>query len=266
MTHKLYSVTTLLGQGIPKPALQRWAAREVATYAVNERPAWEALAERDPDAAIDLLKNAPYRRTDKAATRGTDVHKVLEALALGIEPKTDDVTEPYAKQIRNFYSDHKPEVELAEATVYNLEYGYAGTLDAIVRFPRIADGLRVILDMKTTDKGPDARSRPPYPEVALQTCAYARSEFVGLSKGRMEYSNSRRYYLFDQEKDAHELMPRVEQAFVLVVSPEDYRLIPVRIDDEVWRSFLNAREVARWMLSTSRNVFGAPVEPERLAA
>lgn len=252
---KLWSVTTLLGEGIPKPQLTRWAAREVATYAVEQRDSWLKLAESDPLAAIELLKEAPYRSTGRAADRGTSVHSILEAIALGNEPKVEPGLEGYAAQIRRFYAEHEPVVELAEATVYNLEFGYAGTLDSIMRL----DGVRSLVDMKTTDKGPSARSRPPYPEVALQAVAYARSELVGLSKGRQHYSGKRRYYLYDPAVDVAEPMPQVEQAFALVVSPEDYRLVPVRIDDEVWRSFLNAREVARWQLRTSKDVFSEPV-------
>lgn len=257
---RYWSVTTLIGAGVPKEALVGWAAKMVAEYAVNERDGWLALAERDPEEAINLLKGIHRRKTGKAAERGTNLHKVAEAYALGVEPP--DVKLPHVGQFLRFLEDHKPEYLLSEAPVYHTRYHYAGTLDAIVKI----GGKTVLLDIKTTDKRADDRGyKPPYPEVALQTCAYSRAEYVGLDPAQMRTHSGRRYYVWNPE-GRHEPMPEVDGAVALAIGPDWYDLVPVRIDDEVWRSFMAVREVARWKLDVSKRVFGPSVAPEQEAA
>jgi hypothetical protein len=62
-------------------------------------------------------------------------------------------------------------------------------------------------------------------------------------------------------------MPEISGGLALVISPDDYQLVPVRIDDEVWRAFLAVREVARFQLDTANRVLGPPIAPpERKSA
>lgn len=258
---KLYSVTTLLSHGIPKPALVGWAARTVAEYAVDQREAWVKIAEDDRGAAVKLLSDARWRRNEKAATRGTDVHALIEEIALGGEPEVPAVISGYIEQFRRFLADHEPTYLLAEAPVYNLTYEYAGTLDAVVEIR----GRKFVLDVKTTDKKPSARNRPPYKEVALQLVAYARAEFVGLSPPDRHTGSTSRYYVYDPSTPS-EPMPQVDGAFALAISPYDYRLVPARIDDSSWEKFLAVRETAMWMLDPSMELLGRPVRQPRKEA
>jgi hypothetical protein len=103
-------------------------------------------------------------------------------------------------------------------------------------------------------------SRPPYPEIALQLVAYSRAEMLGVNAAQMYEKNRRRYYTWDPALH-YEPMPELGGALALVVSPADYRLIPVRTDDEVWRSFAHVRETARWQLDISQRVLGPEVQP-----
>lgn len=256
--NRYWSVTTLIGAGVPKEALVGWAARTVAEYAVNEREGWLPLAERDPEEAINLLKGIHRRRKGKAADRGNEIHKVAEAYALGIEPPKSDL--PHVEQFRRFLADHSPEYVMSEAPVYNPEYRYAGTLDAIA----MIGGKRCILDIKTTDKLWAAPGmKPPYPEVALQAVAYARAKWVGLDPAEMRtHRGGKRYYLWNPA-GRNDPMPEIEGAYALALGPDWYNLVPLRIDDEVWRAFLAVREVARWKLDVSRRVLGPPVEPAK---
>jgi hypothetical protein len=249
---RLWSVTTLISLGVPKEALIGWAARVTAERAWERATILDAYRQDgDRDAAIKWLTDARWEKTGTAALRGTKVHGIVEAYALGQTPDVPFELEPWHQQIRLFLDQHQPVFEAAEAPVYNLEFGYAGTLDMILR---IGDR-RVIVDAKTTDKLPDARSRPPYPEVALQLCAYSRAQQVGVSPAVMRTHGGRRYYEYDPAL-RYELMPPVDGALALVISPVDYQLVPVRIDEEVWRAFLACREVARWQIDTGRRVFG----------
>ena len=256
-TARLYSVTTLIAEGTPKPALVGWAARVTAERSWDKIKTLLAMHEDgDRDAAVKWLTDARWEKSGTAALRGTNVHSIIEAYALGQTPDVPDELEPWHQQIRRFLDDHQPEFEAAESPVYNLELGYAGTMDMILR----VDGVPCIVDAKTTDKGPDARSRPPYGEVALQLAAYARCSRVGVSPAVMRTHSGRRYYEYDPALE-YAPMPVIEGAFALIISPVDYLFVPTRIDDEVWRSFLAVREVARWNLDISKRVFGPTVTP-----
>lgn len=260
-THQenLWSVTTLLKLGLgTSPALVGWAVRTTAEYALDNRDALTPLYTADRDAAIKVVTDARFQKSGKAAARGTDVHRAAEALALGAVSTIDELDlephiVPYVEQYLGFLERHEPKFLLAEAPVYNVSQRYAGTTDGIMEL----SGRTVIFDLKTTDKNLDAKTRPPYPEVALQLAAYSRAELVGLLAEKREV-NYARYYVFD-ERAHHEPMPPVDGAVCIVVSPFDCRVIPVRIDDDIYRAFLHVRECARWTVDTSRHVIGPEI-------
>ncbi len=265
---RLWSVTSLLSAGLPKPALVGWAANTTAEYAVDKRAVWEPMAADDPIAAINHLAGIRFQKSGDAAARGTDVHKAAEKLNLGLPSDHEEAIQPYVDQYLRFLAEHVPTFHMAEAPVYSQTYHYAGTLDAIVEL----DGRVCVMDVKTTDRGPEAKNRrgkpaarPPYSDVALQLCAYARAEYVGLAPAQQQYSGSRRYYVLPEDAPL-EQMPEVSGALALVISPEDYRLIPVRIDDEVWKAFLAVREVARFQLDMANRVLGPAISPQGVTA
>lgn len=253
---RLWSVTSLikLGLGTSDP-LVNWAVRTTAEYAVDQQEGWAPLARADRDAAIKVLTDARWNSSKKAAARGTDVHKAAEAMALGNEPPPiDDIIFPYVEQYRRWLDRFQPEFLMAEAPVYNPTFGYAGTSDGICAI----DGAQVVFDLKTTPHAPDSgRSRPPFPEVALQMCAYARAEYVGLMS-EQRYTGGKRYYVFNPAGH-HVPLPPVDGALCIVVSPFDCVAVPVRIDEEVWTAFQYVMQCARWQVDISRNVFGPPI-------
>lgn len=255
---RLWSVTTLIGAGSPKEALVGWAARVTAERAYDKLQTLTAMrGDDDRAAAIKWLTDARWETTKSAALRGTNVHSIIEAYALGQTPDVPAEIEPWHQQVLRFLDDHQPTFEAAETSVFNLTLGYAGTMDMILN----VGGRRCIVDAKTTDKGPDARSRPPYDEVALQLAAYSRAEqvVIGQSPDTVQRKvGSRRYYIYDDQYE-YQPMPELDGAFALIISPVDYLFVPVRIDDEVWRAFLAVREVARWKLDTAKRVFGPTV-------
>jgi hypothetical protein len=253
---RLWSVTTLikLGLGTSDP-LVNWVAKTTAEAAIDQRRVIdEMLRADDRQGAIEHLTKARYRKSGKAAVRGSDLHAVADQLALGAEPEVPKHVAPYAARYRDWLERFQPRFLMSEAPVYNVSQHYAGTLDGIIELA----GRSLLFDLKTTEHPPDgARTRPPYPEVALQLVAYSRAELVGvLSEQR--YSGGRRYYLFDPELE-HEPLPRLDGALTIVVSPFDCLAVPVRVDDTVWRAFLHVRECARWQVETSRGLFGPPL-------
>lgn len=251
-----WSVTTLLGGGLPKRALMYWAAGMVAEFAVANRTAVEAMLrsvrlKRSPEkaligtvadpsaveAAIDYLKGAPWRYRTHKAKVGSAVHAEVEAAILGKpRPTPQDELVPYIEQFRRFEADFQPEWVVAERTVWNRAESYAGTLDWIARI----GGRTIIGDTKT---GADI-----YPEVALQLCAYWRAEFA----------------LMPDWSEAP--LPTIDGAVVLHLREDGYRVVPAHIDDRTWDAFRYVREVFRWEEELSKAALGADIPgPEGLA-
>lgn len=258
-TQRMWSVTELLKMAMPSPHLIGWAGRITAEWAVQKRAAWLAMAEADEAGAIQYVKDARFRETKRAADRGNALHRHAQALALGAPPPAPQPgSEAHVVQFERFLQEHRPVYLASEAPVYNLTYSYAGTLDAVVEI----GGQVCVLDYKTTDHGPDHEGkRPPYDEVALQLCAYQRAELLGLrGAAEMAEIKKRRYYNYREDMTT-EPMPETTGALALMVSPRDYELRPVRVDDSVWQTFLHAREIARWVLDISRTAIGPPLSP-----
>lgn len=83
---------------------------------------------------------------DRAAERGTAVHKATEILDKygTVEISTD--IEPYIKAYISFRKEHECKWELIEAPRYDPDRRYAGTLDRL----GTVDGELAIVDIKTT--------------------------------------------------------------------------------------------------------------------
>lgn len=249
-TERYWSVTTIIGGGIPKPALIGWAAKITAVEAIGSLNIVKEMIDRDrlPDgslpplgedgkpttdgcmAAYDYLTKARFRTSGKAADLGTEVHEAIEAWVLDKPlPEWRPEVEPYMEAVTDWLADFSPHVEMSEASVYNRTRRYAGTLDMIATI----NGERFLIDFKT--------GSGIYPEAALQMAAYAHAEFIGLPDG------------------SEAAMPKVDRAAVVHVRPTHYEFIPVRIDDEVFNAFLYAREVFRWMEDISKTCVMDPM-------
>lgn len=225
---RLMSVTTILSNGIPKPALMHWAAFEAAQCAVDNIPALvRARGEEARREARQWIQHAAERKRDSAANLGTVIHGFLEAQVLGQPtPEFTDEQRPFVEAFGRFLDDWQPEYEATELTVANTEVGYAGTLDFIAHLPAIGSGL-LMGDYKT--------GKSVYPEVGLQLAAYRRAT-VGWTR-----------------PDGVEVKPPATVgAVVLHVRPEGmpggeprgYALHPVKTDDDVFARFLEAKGIA----------------------
>jgi hypothetical protein len=256
-------VTELLKMalGTSRPLVE-WNVSTVAEAAYDKHRTLAAFVEDgDREGAIKWLKDARWSKTKEAMARGTEIHRAAEQYALGVIPEIDPQVEPYVEQFRHLLEDFQPEFVMAEAPVYNVTSGYAGTLDAIAKI----DGQTVVCDIKTTPHGPHAvsesgkpKSRPPYPEVALQLALYRHAELVGLLADRREI-NYRRYYQLDLQTMETHAMPETDGAVCIVVSPEDYLVVPVDTSERIWKAARHVLEVARFQSETSKAVFGPPI-------
>jgi hypothetical protein len=73
-------VTTIVGDGMPKPALLNWAGEATAEYAVDN---WDTLAPLPYSERLKKIKGGRYEKRDAAANKGTAVHAMAERLIAG---------------------------------------------------------------------------------------------------------------------------------------------------------------------------------------
>jgi hypothetical protein len=230
------SVTTIISV-YDKPALVGWAAREAAEYADKN---WALLDGLTSQERVTLIKGAHNRRSNDASGLGTAVHEAVDAYCRGL--KIEEVrrveglgdwpkdVKPFMTQFDNFLNRHKPEFQMTEVTVWNREFGYAGTFDWLA----ILDGRMTLGDTKT--------GKGVYPEVGLQLTALAHGEFILMPDGT-------------------ELpMPDIEDLAVLHLRPRSWSLVPVAEDAEdrenTWEAFKAAATMKRWSEDTKPNVLG----------
>jgi len=165
---KVDGVTTLLKDGIPKPALVGWAAKSVAEFVVDNRAAvadmWDQLGR---DAMVGELKGTPYAQRDAAAARGTEIHKYAEKLAAGQEVEVPAEIAPYVEAAARWFDEWQPKTLLVERPVASRKWWYAGTFDNVCETP---DGVRWMVDWKSGRSG-------IWGEAALQAAAYTHAEF-----------------------------------------------------------------------------------------
>lgn len=261
---RFWSVTTIIGV-LDKPALIHWSAAETAKAAVYEFGQWRGMAQENKERAVDWLKRARFRagEGERSATElGTAVHKAHEQwVTSGIRPEVDDEVAPYMLQLERWLDLFTPSYEAAELTVYNPEFGYAGTADGFLTI----DGVRFIFDIKTSKKSVDAKGKPtsPYPEVALQLAAYRHATHAAIWRARRFENFRRRYYLLSEEEKAAAVdVPEVDTGLCIHITPEHCVAYPIRCGPDVFDSFLYCQEVARWTFEASKTAIGQPLEPD----
>lgn len=219
---RFVSVTTVLSV-INKPALVNWAAKMCAQFAVENVESWKNL---DPDAAVDLLKGAHRRNTNRAARLGTAVHEAAEAWSKGERmPVWAPSIAPRMRQFQNWLEEFQPEVEHSEVTVYHRAISYAGTADLIVWI----GGDRVLVDIKT--------GKSVYGETELQLSAYANAQFIGMDNG------------------TEVPMPEIDQAAALRLGERSFEFLPARLTPELFKAFCAAVDLWRWNDGTAPQAF-----------
>lgn len=237
---RFVSVTTVLGL-IAKESLPYWAAMKTQEYAFAQLPLLVQSMRRRPceqkgddrcglcrDCVALEVRRAPDRLRDEAADRGKRIHAIAERHTLTgeIDPHGADVA-PYVRQYMAWRKQFQPTFDAAEMTVINREYGYAGTLDAILRLgwcpPKYKDliGTPQVTDLKT--------GKGVYAEYAMQLAAYRHSPTVLLPNG-------------------DELpLPEVSGTGLLLhVRDDNYWVRPVKIGRPTFDAFLRVLDFYRW--------------------
>jgi hypothetical protein len=209
------SVTTILGRVLHKPAITPWALRTAGEYVRDTLEVLAQIGRHNPDAVVQMVKQAPWELRDRAADKGTLVHALAEAFTLGQEPKVPDELRGHLDMWHDWVERKHVRFLMAEATVYSRNGGWAGTLDAIAETD---DGVALI-DYKT---GKDV-----YPDTALQLTALRYAEFVGLPDG------------------TDPAVPDVDLACVVRLAADDWDMVPMALDRNAWESLVG---LYRWTL------------------
>ncbi len=119
------------------PMLARWLKNELTKAFINNP---RMPAESDDDYAARILKLSDRKR-DKAADRGTRIHKAIEN-----NGTTDPEIHPFYDKYRIWEMEHIDETYHSEFMIADPRIGVAGTVDRVVNHGRY--GL-CIMDFKT---------------------------------------------------------------------------------------------------------------------
>jgi hypothetical protein len=222
-------VTTIVGDGMPKPALLNWAGEATAEYAVDN---WDVLGPLPLTERLKKIKGGRYEKRDAAANKGSAVHAMAERLITGEKVTVPDELAGYVESCVRFLDDFDVRQEHVEVVVYSETHRYVGTTDLIARvllpdmpeyehIPRDADGYSLgLFDWKTSKSG-------IFGDVALQLVAYRHAEHLIADDGEVVE------------------MPWVDFTAGIHLRADGYSFVPLETGDDVYRDFLYVKEVAR---------------------
>lgn len=239
-----WSVTTIIGQGLPKAGLIFWSAIETAKDAVagiEDGTLTELHRTEGADAVLRRLKGARDRSRDKSADIGRMTHRVAEAWAKRTPtPTLPASVEPFAASLRAWLETVRPRIVATEAQVYHRSEDplerYAGTLDLLAWLPTGPDGEPELwmIDVKTGER--------VYPESAIQLAAYGAADFIGEPHTGRELE-----------------LPKPDRYGILHVRPRSTRLKPVDIAGAL-EAFRHARGSYQWVIETSKGRIGKAIK------
>lgn len=235
-------VTSLVGDGMPKPALLNWAGDATAEYAVDN---WDDLAGLSISERLKKIKGGRYEKRDAAGNKGTQIHKLAERLIAGEKVTIPDELTGYVQSCVAFLDEFDVRAVHVEAVVYSETHRHVGTTDLIAdvllpdmpeydHIPRGEDGYsRGLFDWKTSRSG-------IFGDVALQLAPYRHSEFLITADGEV----------ID--------MPAVDFTAGVHVRADGYSCVPLLTDEDVYRDFLYVMQVAR-IQAGLRDLVGEPI-------
>jgi hypothetical protein len=224
-------VTSILGDGLPKPALITWAANATAEYATDN---WEQLSAKTPSVRLKELQGARYAVKDAAANKGTAVHAIAEKLVAGEEVDVPDELVGHAESYARFLDDFSVQPVHVEFSVASYKWGYAGTADLIADVNYLGVKRRLLMDVKTNRSG-------IFGDVAYQLAAYRYADVL-------------------LNGDTEEPMPEVEGCAGIHVRADGYDLLPIIAEEPQHKQFLYIQRTAQ-AVNESRDLVGNPVSP-----
>lgn len=226
------SVRRLIGMPF---TLHNWALSQVIDRAITDhavidqmlnRPRRSRERVRDKNVVIEVAKHLRAAATEERDLAGDRGQRAHEAIALGLSPEVVAATQPdifgHVVQYHDFMRSKGAELVWSERQLWNLTYGYAGTGDALMRFP---SGRVLVVDYKT--------SKSVYIDHAIQLVAYGMAEFVG-ENGVVDLW-------------ATEWLARADGLAILHLSEQAWEWVEVRPDPVIFQGFLGALAFATFL-------------------
>ena len=201
------SVTTLIGDGLAKPGLEKWAAETTAAYAVDR---WDELAELPISQRLEILQNCRFGERDAAAGKGTAIHKLAEKLIEGQEVDVPEALRDHVDHCVALIDRWNLQLVLVERPVFNRRWRYAGRPDLVAD---LNDGRRLLIDWKT-------KKSAPWGDEAFQMSGYRYAE------------------VFLDDADQEQPMPNVDGCAIGWLRADGADLIEIKADESVFRQFL----------------------------
>jgi hypothetical protein len=234
---KVPGVTSIISDGVPKPALVNWAADTTADYAVDH---WDELTGMAASARLKALKSARYADRDTAANKGTRVHSLAEKLVKGEQVDVPDELAGHVESYVRFLDDFNVQPLVVEGVVMSHKHGYAGTLDLIadLDMPGVST-VRALLDVKTSRSG-------IFGETALQLAGYRYADV----------------YLNGNDETQ---MFEVQWTGAVHVRSDGYSLVPVEAGPAQHRALLYVQQVAAFV-ADARSLVGDAIDPPTQSA
>lgn len=231
---------------MPKDALVPWAAKMAAFFVVDNIDSVASLVKTDEAAAIDLIKGAPSRKTQRAADNGTLQHGLTEEIARAVQAgrkpqfPVPPGSLPFLKNYARFLKEFNVRPVLIETSVYNDDPAYAGTFDLLAWLEIQGKDYLSIVDTKTAESG-------IWSDSALQQTAYKKAK-----------------YYIDPDDGTLKPMPEVELTFGLWLRPNGWALIPLESGDREWEQFKTLHSSYMWKIQREKAVVGKAINKDPL--
>ena len=234
---KVDGVTTLIGDGLPKPALTRWAAKAVAEHVADNLDAVVGMKDMGRDAIVAALKEAPWAAARAGAAKGTEIHDLADKLTHGHEIEVPEHLAGYVEACVNFLDTWKVRELVVERPVGNRRWKYAGTADLIAEItPPGGEPIVAIVDWKTAASG-------IWPETAYQLAAYRHAEVYLDTDNRTERS------IADLG---------ITTGYGVWLRSDGFDVLPVDCGEQTFKAFLHIAWVAR-AAKTNKELIGEAV-------
>lgn len=213
----VFSVTTIIANGIPKPGLPGWYARQAVNYLADAVEGSVGYFEDLPfDRRAEIYQEAekyPDTLRDEKAKKGDLVHE-------GVENYTgDNKGDPHLIQWEEFLETSGFTIIEKEVTLWNRTHGYAGTADWLAVDP---NGEYVVGDTKTGNR--------IYPDHAVQVEALRGCGFILRENGTEEKVS-------------------IAKGGILHLRPKSWwwhSLDDILVCNRNWRVFLAAKTISDW--------------------
>lgn len=237
---RLCGVTTYCG-ALNKPFLIPWAVNTAIDYVRDHIDLLQNGA-ISGDSILEMARQESDRVKEESADLGKAIHKWIEDHIMGRKPEMpdDDRIMLGVNSFLKWVADNKIKFLWAEKVVYSREYGYVGTADIGIEIGK----KMYLVDIKTGNS--------IYPEVKLQTSAYAKAieeekgkKFAGRWAVRLSKETEDEYYQRMGKKKMKNIPPF--KIFEAIMLDED----PAEMDND-FKNFLHAMDLVNWQKEATK--------------